>query len=158
MELLTSLMVAPFLCSRTSQQQSLKRVYAVSTDNPPSPTNHSIRHINPVLHSQSREQLHTPTYKAYSLFLNSLWKILGESFHPLGSCKKILNSYRLLIPLINIGNKKMKSWTHLASPILESLNKTRGKKMQFQPALNKTFCSTPPPPNQQRLKHSKLQK
>ena len=49
----------------------------------------------------------------------------------------ILNSARLLIPLINIRNK-MKSWTHPASLVLKS--KTWKKD------LKKTSCSIPPPP------------
>ena len=38
---------------------------------------------------------------------------------------------------------------------LPSMNKTQ--KMQIQPSLNKTFCSTLPPPTNQQVKHSKPQ-
>ena len=63
--------------------------------------------------------------------------------------KKILNPPRLFVPLINIRNKKMKSWTHPASPILEK--KAGTQKMRFQPALNKTYSFTPTPPNLEQL-------
>ena len=60
-----------------------------------------------------------PTSKAHYLFINSLQKIQGENFPSQGLCKKILNSHRFLIPLVNTRNKKMKPRTHPASPILE---------------------------------------
>ena len=36
--------------------------------------------------------------------------------------------------------------------------KPETQKMRFQLALNKTFCSKPPPTNDRQLEHSKLQK
>ena len=60
-----------------------------------------------------------PIFKAHSLFFNTLVEGLRRIFPSLGSRKKILNSPCLLISLINIRNKKMKSWTHPVPPVLE---------------------------------------
>ena len=67
------------------------------------------------------QSTHTPypTFKAHYLFINSLRKIQQENFPSQGLRKKILNSHRLLIPLINSRKKKMKPRTHPTSPILE---------------------------------------
>ena len=45
--------------------------------------------------------------------------IIKSKIPPLGSRTGILNSPRLLIPLINTRKEKMKSWTHFVSSILE---------------------------------------
>ena len=89
--------------------------------------------------------------KKISIF-NSLQKIQGYylSLRP----HKIFNPSHLFVPLIN-RNRKMKSWSHPVSPILD-LNKTRntkdailvGPKQDFLLHINTTYPQT---------KHSKLQ-
>ena len=56
-------------------------------------------------HLQSTHTLY-PTSKAHYLFINTLRKIQQENFPSQGLRKEILNSHRLLIPLINSRNKK----------------------------------------------------
>ena len=46
---------------------------------------------------------------------------------------------KIFVPLIYIRSKKMKSWTHLASPIFELNQEPGTQKMRFRPALNKTI-------------------
>ena len=73
------------------------------------------------MHSQL---YHTPpsTFKAHLLPAsnNSLTLTVDfrKIFSSLGLDRKILNSMRFLIPLVNTRNKKMKSWPHSASLFL----------------------------------------
>ena len=63
-------------------------------------------------HSRSKH-ISTPHFQSTFSIFEQLAEDLKRIFPFLGSLMKILNSPRLLIPLINIRNKKMKTWTLL---------------------------------------------
>ena len=60
---------------------------------------------------------HIPLPK-HIIYFEELEEDLRRIFSSLWSRKEIMNSPHLLIPLINIRNKKMESWTHTVSLIL----------------------------------------
>ena len=67
-----------------------------------------------------------------------------------------MNSHHLFIPLINIRNKKMKSWTHTGS--LPSLNKTKYIKHVISAGPKQEFLLHITTITRRQLKHSKLEK
>ena len=106
------------------------------------------------MHSRSNHPPSPHFQSTFSIIFSNSQKILrGRIFLPLGSLMEIMNSSCLLIPLINTRNEKTKSWTYP-----KSLHKTRNKKMRFQLAWNKTFCSTPSPLTYRQLMPSKIKK
>ena len=70
-----------------------------------------------------------------------------------------MNSHHLFIPLINIRNKKMKSWTHTGS--LPSLNKTKYIKHVISAGPKQEFLlhiTTIHPPTIKALQTRKIKK
>ena len=95
------------------------------------------------------------TWERYHLFVSCVIKEMRKR----GEFKMSLSHPRGRKVLLNSNASGGESMgRERAEPGTKTRNKTRNKKMQFQPTLKKTFCSTPLLLTHRRLKHSKRQK
>ena len=110
-----------------------------------------------------RLRLQIPCTHDLSIFAGPTSNIHSRFFPTIGRSRKNLSipgftqeNHRLLIPLINIRNNKMKSWTHPASPIFEWNQEHNGCNFSWL-WIKPSASHHQHPPNDKRP-HSRLQK